>query len=693
MWKPDRADNLSEGAVVVKPFSSLRFGGERLLAASADVGDVRDYVYQPTLAGLAPRIDPREGPAPWWCDGRIRDQGTESSCTAHALAGIIDHLRARDRMLNLPADAELAAEDRHPWASAEMLYNIARFHDEFPGESYSGSSIRGALKAFYFNGACAETVTRGLSGQQWHMTREILESARRVQLGAYYRVRPRLSDVHAALNEAGLVLASAELHPGWATGSGRIPFGKERVTTQSLHAFILIGYTQEGFLVQNSWGAEWGDKGVALWSYEDWSANVVDMWVLRLAVQVASQATAVNPQSSRSRGLRMGEGAFDADALQPATPPTRFDVLGHIASTSRGRLDRYGPYHVDPRTLQETVRILHDSPKYKHVLVHFMGLQRHENATMSAIRDAVPVFKANGIYPFFVTVENELSSTVHDMVEAEVERANRIAGLRQSREKDRRIEGRLSAAALRIVEEIQRSSMSVVYGHGDGRLGEGLDILNDLFSALDERHRRGEVSYHLSAHGFGASLLAALLSHTRHWSRHPVLSSVSLYAPMLPAETVRRSFVDRLVHPHDLPLSRRAQGEDAVIEHLDLYLQSREAMGSDRPLPGYGGNWPQLWTRVMAIATRRAGDGYTGLATGGTSYFDEAWHANLLALGEPARDLAHEPGVRINLLDTPHRDFDLRTKVLDCLLERILGKAPATGFSAVYKDRDSLLVE
>ncbi|WP_299820042.1 C1 family peptidase [uncultured Roseibium sp.] len=680
---------------MVKPASTLYFGGTRLLETSADVGDVRDYLYKPTLAGLAPRIDPRDGTAPWWSDERIRDQGNESSCTAHALAGIIDHLRARDRMLNLPKDAPLPAEDRRSWASADMLYNIARFHDEFPGESYSGSSIRGALKAFYFNGACSEAVTRGLSDQQWHMTREILESARRVQLGAYYRVRPRLSDVHAALNEAGLVLASADLHPGWATDGGRIPFGDRKAKRIGRHAFILVGYTEEGFLVQNSWGPEWGDKGVALWSYEDWSANVVDMWVLRLAVQVASKATAVNPLSLRSRGLRLGEGAFDKDSLRPATPPTRFDVLGHIASTSRGRLDRYGAYHVDPRTLQETVRILQDSPKYKHVLVHFMGLQRHENATMAAIRDAVPVFKSKGIYPFFVTVENELSSTVHDMVEAEVERANVIAGLGESQEKDRRIEGRLSASALRIVEEIQRSSMSVVYGNGDGRLGEGLDILNDLFSALGDRHRRGEVSYHLSAHGFGASLLAALLSHTQHWSRHPVLSSISLYAPMLTVQTVRESFLERLVHPKDLPLSRRARGDDAVIEHLDLYLQGKEAMRNDRPLPGYSGNWPQLWTRVLAIAERRANDDYTGIATGGISYCDndKAWHANLLALGGPANVLADEPGVSMHSLNVPHRDFDLRIDVLDMLLERILGKAPVSVFKTAYDDRASLLVE
>lgn len=647
-------------------------------------------MYQPTLSGLASRIDPRHGTTNWWCDQRVRDQGDKGNCTAHALAGIIDHLRVRDRKINLPVDDQLLAEDRVPWVSADMLYNIAKYHDEFPGEDYEGSSIRGALKAFYFNGACADALARDVPGHKWHMTREILESARKVQLGAYYRVRPRLPDVHAALNETGLVLASAELHSGWATGGKTISYLNARPEKLGRHAFILVGYCDQGFLVQNSWGSAWGDDGIALWSYEDWSANIVDMWVLRLAVPVSNRPRVENQQISRARTAGLGPGAFDRDALRPATPPSRFDVLGHIASTSRGRLDRYGPYHVDLDTLQETVRILSQSPKYEHVLIHFMGLQRHENATMAAIRDAVPVFKKNGVYPFFVTVENDLATAVHDLVEAEVERANTVVGQEESPEKDRLIEGRVSGAALRIIEEIQRGSMHVMYGNGAGELGEGLEILNGLFVALEQRYRRKTVSYHMSAHGFGTSLLTALLSNSAHWSRFPVLSSVHLLSPMLAAEKVREQFVERLVHPRDLPINRKARGEEVVIEQLDLYLQSEEAGAHDRPFAGYDGNWPLLWSRVLAIAERKDRRKPETESAGKLLHHEGRLCSPLLASGHGLDLVEGSPGTTVHRSDAHHRDFDLTTDVLDTILTRIAGER-GLNFTSVYPGRKSLL--
>lgn len=676
--------------------SMLHNGVYRRLATGIDVGDVRDYFYEPTLSALASHIDPRQGDCSWWSNGRVRDQGDKPNCTAQALAGIIDHLRVRNRVIDLAdGDNQLRREDRVPWASAGMLYKIAKFHDSFPGEDYEGSSIRGALKAFYFNGACADELTRDMADKQWHMTREILESARKVQLGAYYRVRPRLPDVHAALNETGLVLASADLHHGWQTGAGTIAYRNGREEPMGRHAFILVGYTEDGFLVQNSWGRSWGDDGVALWSYEDWSANIVDMWVLRLAVPVNNRPRVENTQIARSRVARLGAGAFDQDALNPATPPSRFDVLGHVASTSRGKLDRHGPYHVDMETLQETVNILEQSDSYKHVLIHFMGLQRHENATMAAIRDAVPIFKKNGIYPFFVTVENELANAVHDMIETEVDRANTIAGAAVSREKDRLIEGRISGAPLRIMEEIQRSSMRVMYENGTDRAGEGLDLLNAMFVALEGRYRRRDFSYHMSAHGFGTSLLVALLSNFEHWSRYPVLSSVHLFSPLLPAGIVRDVFVERLVHRGDRPVSRRARGEDVALEKLCLYLQKESARDKDRPFPGYDGNWPALWSRVLSIAEARNDRLSEEILSAESITVEEkeGYWSPLVALGHELKALGAAAGLEVLEQDALHKDFDLTTDVLDDLLVQILGREPEHRFKTAYPGRKRLRLD
>jgi len=663
---------------------------QRLLNVRSDLGKVRDFIYRPSLTGLKRRIDPRVDSAARWSPDLIRDQGTEPNCTAQALAGIIDQLRVRNHVLDDPKTSKEALTGQQPWASEKMLYNIARFHDRFPGEKNVGSSIRGALRGFYFNGVCSKEATKELEDGAWYMTRAILTSARQVQLGAYSRVRPRLTDVHSAINEAGFVLASADLHAGWATQGDKIAFDLHNPQPWGKHAFILIGYTEDGFLVQNSWGKAWGEDGISLWSYEDWRANVVDQWVLRLAVPVTRAVRDGNLQFARSESMRLGFAAFDEGEAYPAPPPTRFEVIGHVASLSRGKLDGYGPYHVEFKTLEETVRIIESKPKYKHVLIHLMGLQRHEVATMAAIRDAIPVMKKNGIYPFFVTLENELSNAVHDLVDDAVEAANREVGAGVSDEKDRWIEMRLAGAAARMVQEIQKASMAIVYddnGAGEDRLGEGVGILNVLFTALNARHKDGTMSYHFSAHGFGCALLGELFARSDLWEECPPISSVSLMSPMVPEGALKKSLLDLVCDKGDVPLNCRAKADETAIESLDIHLQTNAVIATDRPLDGYSGAWPKLWSRVLALSKRRE-EGETGLPK------DETGRAHVPLLAQSDQDHVFPEHARVTTLrsDALHRDFDLNVEVLDGLVSRILGdETPAMRFAEAFPDRDSLL--
>ena len=50
------------------------------------------------------------------------------------------------------------------------------------------------------------------------------------------------------------------------------------------HAFALVGFNRDGFIMQNSWGREWGAGGFAVLSYADWLANAMDAWVARMGV-------------------------------------------------------------------------------------------------------------------------------------------------------------------------------------------------------------------------------------------------------------------------------------------------------------------------------------------------------------------------------------------------------------------------
>ena len=50
------------------------------------------------------------------------------------------------------------------------------------------------------------------------------------------------------------------------------------------HFFVGVGYNDVGFLVQNSWGSQWGRGGFATLPYDDWLASAYDAWVARPGV-------------------------------------------------------------------------------------------------------------------------------------------------------------------------------------------------------------------------------------------------------------------------------------------------------------------------------------------------------------------------------------------------------------------------
>lgn len=316
--------------------------------------DLRDRIYEPSLRRLpAIRLPDRKlmaqlrrGHGPWLLP---REQGEEGTCAGQALAALIDIERLRIR-----------GPDRAS-ASARMIYECARLRagDDGPGEE--GIPLRDALKAFYHYGACTDRTwpyrprCRGEG-----LTYKAASEARHISLGAYYRLPPRLNAYHAALNEAGAVLVSAALHDGWReVRDGRIrppALGDDGAG----HAFVIVGYTPEGFVVLNSWGRGWGGwqpppagtpvPGLALWSYADWADRIIDGWVLRLG---AGPADAFD-FSIGDMGMGM-----DLAAAAPAPRPTPLHaILGNVLHLDDGDFVTAGGLVTSRRTLDETMALL-----------------------------------------------------------------------------------------------------------------------------------------------------------------------------------------------------------------------------------------------------------------------------------------------------------------------------------------------
>jgi hypothetical protein len=45
------------------------------------------------------------------------------------------------------------------------------------------------------------------------------------------------------------------------------------------HAISIVGYNEEGFIIRNSWGTNFGDKGYSILKYEDYS-KLIEVWTI-----------------------------------------------------------------------------------------------------------------------------------------------------------------------------------------------------------------------------------------------------------------------------------------------------------------------------------------------------------------------------------------------------------------------------
>lgn len=221
--------------------------------------------------------------------GLILDQGQEGACTGFGLACVANYL------LWL---RHLSQGDKGTFhaVSARMFYELARRYDEWPGDDYEGSSCRGALKAWHKHGVCSDMLWPYSAGRFVRPAKGWDADALSRPLGVYYRIDCHsIVDLQAAITEVGAIYVSAKVHNGWADLARKravkpparhadLPIIQvvSNPGTKGGHAFALVGYDERGFVVQNSWGRNWGASGFAILPYEDWSMNCTDAWACAL---------------------------------------------------------------------------------------------------------------------------------------------------------------------------------------------------------------------------------------------------------------------------------------------------------------------------------------------------------------------------------------------------------------------------
>ncbi|MBA4490502.1 trypsin-like peptidase domain-containing protein [Paracoccus sp. S1E-3] len=355
--------------------------GQLFRGIAPDRPDDRDRAYTPSLMLPQDQVLPQDG-------GLIGDQGTEGSCAAFAVAAAIE--------MQLPPARR---NGQTLTASVRMLDAMARDRDEFLDDTQDGTTLRAVLKGFFHNGVCAAATAPYHPGEtRFLLTREAAEEARTTTLGAYFRVAASLPDMQMAVQEAGAVIVSAHIHEGWRpktpTRMTRIAFdGNDPPDLLGAHAFVVVGYTDEGFIIRNSWGNGWGRwnrlPGHAIWSYADWANNVIDAWVLRLSASTPS-------------GFDLAGGDRAEDGLHR---PRRLTLLGHILEIERDWVVERGTFGLGQQAILETARYLAGAKArraYPRLAFIFHDPMLGADMIARIAARMIPVLKSRKIYPLHI---------------------------------------------------------------------------------------------------------------------------------------------------------------------------------------------------------------------------------------------------------------------------------------------------
>ncbi|HST44533.1 MAG TPA: C1 family peptidase, partial [Luteimonas sp.] len=387
---------------------------ERVLDARPDTADFRDRMFEPTLVDVPTHVPLARHLS---LKVPVLDQGSDGACTAFGLATVA-HTLLRTR-------GSGAVETQ---VSTRMLYDMARRHDEWDGEDYSGSSCRGAMKGWHQHGVCAEAewpYTPGLPLEPYTDARA--HAALAHPLGAYARVNHKdLVALHAAFAEVGVLYASAAVHQGWLAPPDTGVIEWDAQLEIGYHAFAIVAYDGDGFWLQNSWGTRWGRNGFAYVSYDEWLARGTDVWAARLAVPVRLQRTQAQ--------------AINNSALAPqSTAYSQADLRPHIVSLGNdGRLratGRFGTGVDDVRAIVDgDIRRITAGWPRKRILLYAHGGLVPEDAAIQRVADYRQAMLQQQIYPlcfiwktgFWDTLGNILRDAARPRSEGILDRAREL---------------------------------------------------------------------------------------------------------------------------------------------------------------------------------------------------------------------------------------------------------------------------
>jgi hypothetical protein len=193
----------------------------------------------------------------WW---KIGDQRSTGSCVGWATADALLrwHFTKAGRIKQTDA------------LSKRFIWMASKETDQFTGSpstfiENAGTSLKAALDVARKFGAVREGVLP-FSGALYPGTPETFYAlAAQLKIQSYFNLGDSIESWRRWIATRGPILTRLDVDRTWDDASdnaGNLDTYQSR-TKRGGHAVALVGYTPDRFVVRNSWGTNWGDKGFA----------------------------------------------------------------------------------------------------------------------------------------------------------------------------------------------------------------------------------------------------------------------------------------------------------------------------------------------------------------------------------------------------------------------------------------------
>jgi C1A family cysteine protease len=185
----------------------------------------------------------------------VYDQGELGSCTANAIAGAFEYERKRQKLQNIVTPSRL------------FIYYNERLIEGTVNED-AGAEIRDGIKSVVSQGVCPETEwPYDITKFTVKPSPQCYTDALKETVTSYARVSQYLSQMKLALVGGFPIILGIQVYASFESDqvaqTGVVPLPTTGEQCLGGHAVLVVGYeeTKDVFIMRNSWGTDWGQKG------------------------------------------------------------------------------------------------------------------------------------------------------------------------------------------------------------------------------------------------------------------------------------------------------------------------------------------------------------------------------------------------------------------------------------------------